>query len=63
MDNKDIKPYGYELILDLHFCNPNTFNRSSIEGYFESICKEIKMVRCDLHFWDDVDVSIEEQQT
>ena len=55
--------YGYELILDLHGCDPNTFNRASIEDFFEQLCKKIKMTRCDLHFWDDVGVSPEEQQT
>ena len=58
-----MKPYGYELILDLHGCNTDTFNRASIEDFFKKLCKEIKMTRCDLHFWDDVGVSPEEQQT
>ena len=58
-----MKPYGYELILDLHGCEPNTFNRPSIEDFFEKLCEQIKMTRCDLHFWDDVGVPPEEQQT
>ena len=58
-----MKPYGYELVLDLHGCDPNTFNRPSIEDFFKKLCKQIKMTRCDLHFWDDVGVSREEQQT
>lgn len=58
-----MKPYGYELILDLHGCDPNTFNRSSIKEYFKKLCKLIKMTRSDLHFWDDVGVAPEEQQT
>lgn len=58
-----MKPYGYELILDLHGCDPDTFNRDSIENYFKKLCKQIKMTRCDLHFWDDVSVPLEEQQT
>lgn len=57
------KPYGYELILDLHKCDTSTFNRPSIEKYFKEICIKIKMTRCDLHFWDDVGVPVEEQQT
>ncbi len=56
-------PYGYELILDLHRCDPSTFNRVSIEDYFKKLCKQIKMTRCNLHFWDDVGVAPEEQQT
>ncbi len=58
-----MKPYGYELILDLHGCDPSTFNRPSIENLFKRLCKQIKMTRCDLHFWDDVGVAPEEQQT
>ncbi len=60
---KEIKPYGYELILDLHDCDPSTFNRPSIEGFFKKLCKKIDMTQCDLHFWDDVGVAPEEQQT
>lgn len=56
-------PYGYELILDLHGCDSGTFNRDSIENYFKRLCEQIKMTRCDLHFWDDVGVPPEEQQT
>lgn len=58
-----MKPYGYELILDLHGCDPDTFNRPSVEDYFKKLCDEIKMTRWDLHFWDDVGVPPEEQQT
>lgn len=57
------KPYGKELILDLHNCDPSTFTRESIENYFKELCKLIDMVRCDLHWWDDLDLPIEEQQT
>jgi S-adenosylmethionine decarboxylase len=58
-----MKPYGYELVLDLHGCDPSTFKRESIEDYFKKLCKQIKMTRCDLYFWDDVGVAPEEQQT
>ena len=60
--NKE-KKYGYELILDLHGCNVTTFNRSSLEIFFEKLCDEIKMQRCELYFWDDVGVPPEEAQT
>lgn len=60
--NKD-RAYGYELILDLHNCDISTFNRDSLRKYFKNLCYEIKMTRCTLHFWDDVDVPPEEQQT
>ena len=58
-----MKPYGYELILDLHGCDVSTFNRKSLKSFFKNLCKEIKMTRCELHFWDDVGVPVEEQQT
>ena len=57
------KHYGRELILDLHDCNPATFNRYSIEQYFVELCIKIDMKRCDLHFWDDLDTPEEEKQT
>ena len=58
-----MNPYGYELILDLHDCDSSTFNRSSIATFFNKLCKKIKMTQCELHFWDDVGVAPEEQQT
>ncbi len=56
-------PYGFELILDLHGCNPATFNREQLERYFSEVCALIDMVKCNVHFWDDVGVPQEEQQT
>lgn len=55
--------YGKELIIDLKGCNVKTFNRGSIENYFIRLCKLIDMKRCDLHFWDDMDVPLAERQT
>lgn len=55
--------YGIELILDLHGCNPSTFNRESITRYFEGLCDLIKMRREALHFWDDVGLPEEDRQT
>ena len=57
------KKYGFELILDLHDCDVSTFNRSRLKDFFEKLCDEIKMQRCELHFWDDEGVPLEEQQT
>ncbi len=57
------KPYGFELIIDLHGCDVSTFNRESLNEYFEKLCKAIDMKRCDLHFWDDVGLPEEEKQT
>jgi len=55
--------YGYELILDLHECDPDTFNRKSINSFFSELCDVIEMEMCEVHFWDDVDVLLEKQQT
>lgn len=56
-------PYGFELILDLHGCNPGRFNRTHLDQYFTKLCQVIDMEKCEVHFWDDVGVPIEEQQT
>jgi S-adenosylmethionine decarboxylase len=55
--------YGLELILDLHDCDATRFTRSVIEGFFGELCDLIDMEACDMHFWDDVGVPEEEQQT
>lgn len=57
------KPYGYELIMDLHDCDVSTFNRKSFKNYFIKLCKAIDMKRCDLHFWDDYGLPPEKCQT
>lgn len=57
------EPYGYELILDLHDCDVSTFNRESLDEYFEKLCKAIDMVKCERYWWDDVGVSEDERQT
>ena len=58
-----MKPYGKELILDIHNCDPATFNRKSIKKFFVELCKLIDMERCELYWWDDYGVEPEEQQT
>ena len=60
---QEATPYGYELILDLHGCNSATFTRAHLDQYFTRLCKLINVKKCETHFWDDVGVSIEEQQT
>ena len=55
--------YGLELILDLHGCDTSQFTRVSIKEYCTELCALIDMERCDLHFWDDVGVPEDEQQT
>jgi len=61
--DKSEKPYGFELIMDLHGCDVSKFNRTSLDNYFEKLCKAIGMVKCERYFWDDVGVSPEERQT
>ena len=63
MVNRRVSPYGQELILDLHQCDVSRFSRSAIEQFCMELCELIDMERCDLHFWDDVGVPEEEQQT
>ncbi len=60
---KSEKPYGFELILDLHGCDVSTFSRESLDGYFEKLCNAIDMVKCERYWWDDVGVAEEEKQT
>ena len=55
--------YGFELVLDLHGCDAELFNRGYIDKFFTDICDLIEMEKCEVHFWDDVDVPKEEQQT
>lgn len=58
-----VKPYGFELIMDLHGCDISKFNRESLDGYFEKVCKAIDMQKCERYWWDDVGVPKEERQT
>ena len=55
--------YGFELVLDLHGCEAELFNRDHIDKFFTDLCNLIEMEKCEVHFWDDVDVPEEEQQT
>ena len=52
-----------KLILDLHGCDARLFTRAAIEQFCEELCVLIDMERCDLHFWDDLGVPMDEQQT
>lgn len=58
-----METYGKELILDLHNCDPDTFNRKSIKKYFLELCKLIDMEPSKLSWWDDHGVAPDEQQT
>jgi len=55
--------YGHELILDLHDCNPATFTREHLDRFFTELCDLIDMEKCEVHYWDDVGVAEDEQQT
>lgn len=46
-----MKPYGKELILDLHNCNTKRFNLSGIGSFLNLLCDEIEMNPCEIHFW------------
>lgn len=59
----DMANYGKELILDLHDCDSNKFNRKDLKKYFVELCKVIDMKRCKLCWWDDLNVPEEERQT
>ena len=58
-----MRNYGFELVLDLHGCDASTFDRNSIDRFFTELCDLIDMEKCEVHFWDDVGVAPEEQQT
>ena len=55
--------YGFELIIDLHGCDVDTFNRTSLRKYFKALCTAIEMECCDLYFWDDAGVPENERQS
>jgi len=57
------KPYGFELIMDLHDCDVSKFNRTRLQEYFTKLCKAIDMKQCELYFWDDEGLPPEERQT
>lgn len=61
--DKPEKPYGYELIMDLHGCDASKFNRTSLDNYFEKLCNAIGMKKCERYFWDDVGLPEEKKQT
>ena len=54
--------YGKELIIDLHACDSETFNRKSIKNFFKELCKRIDMRAEKLCWWDDYGLEPEFQQ-
>ena len=55
--------YGVELVFDMHDCDCTQFSRRSLDSYFTQLCELIDMEKCEVHFWDDVGVPLDEQQT
>jgi S-adenosylmethionine/arginine decarboxylase-like enzyme len=55
-------PYGYELILDLHACDPTRFSTLSLDAYLTELCKLIELERCEVHFWRDTGVPSAKKQ-
>ena len=55
--------YGKEIILDLHNCSSDRFNRVDILSYFKQLCELIDMEDCDYHFWDDLNTPEDEKET
>ncbi len=47
-----MKNYGKELILDLHVCNSDKFNRKDINKFFKELCKVIDMNPEKVTWWD-----------
>ncbi len=62
-NDSKIKSYGYELIMDLHGCDVSKFTREDLCIFFDELCNLIEMEKRDLHFWDDIDTPVDEQQT
>lgn len=60
---KTEKPYGKELVLDLHSCDAKRFNRIMIRKFFRELCKLIDMQRYDLFWWDDYGLPLDKRQT
>ncbi len=43
--------YGYELIIDLHACDPTRFNATEVERFCKELCALVKMNCEDFHIW------------
>ncbi len=46
-----MKPYGYELIMDLHGCDPTRMTRDGVREYCAQVCGVIDMKREEFHIW------------
>lgn len=47
-----MKHYGQHLILDIHHCNIEHFNRKGLKRFYKLLCNLIDMEREKLVFWD-----------
>ena len=47
-----MKTYGKELIIDLHHCNNELFNRKDLKRFFQELTEALDMEACKLSFWD-----------
>ena len=45
------KPYGKELILDLHECDESMFTKEHIDEFFRLLAKATDMELCVRHWW------------
>ncbi|MEE9597936.1 MAG: S-adenosylmethionine decarboxylase [Acidiferrobacterales bacterium] len=55
--------YGKELILDLRDCDSHGMTREQIGAFMAGACTRMEVEACDLHFWDDKNVPLDECQT
>jgi S-adenosylmethionine/arginine decarboxylase-like enzyme len=51
--------YGYELVLDLHDCDPRKFTPETVEIYFRDLCDKIGMKRYKCYFWSASELPIQ----
>jgi S-adenosylmethionine/arginine decarboxylase-like enzyme len=58
-----MKPYGKELLLDIHKCNLDRFTRREIRKYIKELCVLIDMKPEKLCWWDDYGLPEELCQT
>jgi S-adenosylmethionine/arginine decarboxylase-like enzyme len=58
-----MKIYGYELVLDLVECNPETFNRERIDKFFTDVCEVADVKKEEQYWWDDSETPKGEEQT
>ena len=45
------KPYGKELIIDLHECDVKYFNKMSLDKFFRELADLTNMELCARHWW------------